>query len=232
MRDNDINEVGILNTEDGTRDTTVTKYNASLYKPVQELARRLEYYPIVQLISLSGMVWYFFGYNLKILGPSHNETIRMFAWYTYSVLTPSAGIGYFIVFMKVQPYAYNRFVVKIRELLRLPVDRTISTQSDLYRLSNSASTRSTEASFNGSAYVGDLSHRVGGLGSMGSMGNDLMRANTNISITSSSHASETMNCETMDEDMLITRIDTLHRQFYAQEAVNTNPIRAKETHDL
>lgn len=233
MRATELDEINTLNAEDGTRDTNVTRYatyHANMLKPVQELARRLEYYPVVQIVALSGLVWYFFGYNLAILGPSRNETTRMVAWYTYSVLSPCAGIGYFIVFLKVQPYAYSRFVTKLRDFFRLPVDRTISTQSDLYRLSSAASTRSVDlssrASTSGHPSACDPAHRMGH--------SDLMRATTlgspsMHSTTSSSQVSD--NCEAMDDDALISRIDELHKAFYAQD-VTSNPITAKDENIL
>lgn len=103
----------------------------------------------------------------------------MVAWYSYSILSPSAGIGYFIVFLKVQPFAYSRFVVKLREFFRLPVNRTISTQSDLYRLSNSASTRCSDLGYSGSGNGTGRGSEVGGAGTgtgagvTGSTGADL-----------------------------------------------------------
>jgi len=232
MRAAEMSEINLLNSESGTRDTTVTRYpgyTSNMLKPVQELAKRLEYYPIVQIIALSGLVWYFFGYNLAILGPSHNATTRMVAWYSYSVLSPCAGIGYFIVFLKVQPYAYNRFVKKLRDFFRLPVNRTISTQSDLYRLSSAAATRSVDLSHGASSHPSDLM-RAASMGTGMALGSNHPLRSVQ-STTSSSHASETINVETMDEDMLISRIDELQRAFFAQEVVSS-PIVNKSENNL
>ena len=229
MRDQEVNDAGHINAEDGTRDSSTARYHAGLYKPVQELARRLEYYPIVQIVALSGLVWYFFGYNLAILGPSHNATTRMVAWFTYSILAPSAGIGYFIVFLKVQPYAYTRFVSKLRDFCLLPVDRTISTQSDLYRLSSAASTRSVDLSGGSSGNpAADPTNRNL------AMNAELMRATTMLSTTSSSGASDDRNCETMDDDDLILRIDELRKSFIAREDIesSSNPIQDSKSNEL
>jgi hypothetical protein len=109
-----------------------TSYPAKInvYEPILELAKRLQYYPIVQILAIAGQLWYFLQFKFEYWGPQDNASLKLVAWYMYSVLTPCTGVGYFIVFLTVQPYAYNHFRTRLRQLFGAPQDRSLSIQSD------------------------------------------------------------------------------------------------------
>ena len=165
----------------------------NVYEPILELARRLKYYPIVQIVAILGQVWYFLEYNLKYFGPEHNETLKLVAWYMYSILTPSTGLGYFIVFLTVQPFAYNHLQTRLYWLFGSQSnERTLSIQSDTsYREPSSTTMRVTET---------DIQQRYSIDSSVSSSHNP-----TGASVFTNNTLS------TMDEDGLMRRIRELHR---------------------
>jgi hypothetical protein len=117
----------------------------NVYEPVMELARRLQYYPIIQIVAILGQLWYFLEYNLEYFGPKHNETLKLVSYFMYCVLTPSTGLGYFLVFLAVQPYAYAHFCTRLRQIFGIKVERQMSIQSDTsYREPSSTAIRVTE----------------------------------------------------------------------------------------
>lgn len=70
---------------------------------------RLQYYCLVQIISRIGATWYQlqYGFRETIDRSSSNFQTSVFA--VQFMLTPSAGIGYLIVFLAMQPEAYHHF---------------------------------------------------------------------------------------------------------------------------
>lgn len=74
------------------------------------LVRRLKYYPIVQVISrVAALVWdvkYGFGQYSWAQNTSVTEVVVQIL---YDITNPCAGIGYFVVFLWVQPSAYACF---------------------------------------------------------------------------------------------------------------------------
>lgn len=74
--------------------------------PIYLLSMRLIYYCLIQTISRIGASWYQLQY-----GYGHNyhhetaSTIQTVAYLLEYILTPSAGIGYLIVFLMIQPEA-------------------------------------------------------------------------------------------------------------------------------
>lgn len=73
--------------------------------PLKALVVRLKYYPIVQTIFRLSTIWYdlAYGYGQRShLSYSDSDTTFI---YFYSIMMPSAGIGYFMVFMFVTPGA-------------------------------------------------------------------------------------------------------------------------------
>jgi hypothetical protein len=122
-------------------------YKMSVYRPISELAERLKYYPVVQIISLLGLTWYFLEFVMKFFPPSHEGTTDVVSWYFYCILTPSTGIGYFIVFLKVQPYAYSHLCTRLHQMFgsfAQDTQRQESAESRIYRVSSTATTRTTE----------------------------------------------------------------------------------------
>lgn len=188
----------------------------SIYEPIRELAKRLKYYPVVQIIAILGQVWYFFGYNVDVLGPSsHDATLKLIAWYLYNILTPSTGIGYFIVFLNVQPYAFTHLCNRIYRNMGLPTHtRSLSFQSDQYheprstldRIPDDLSFRhfatsvdsgtSSNATMLSHLTGADASHVTSGSGNVASMDEEtlmrrireLRRANLRINDPTSSHS--------------------------------------------
>ena len=217
------------------RETTYGKNNVN--KPILELSRRIKYYPVVQVVCLLGLTWYFFGYDLHLFGPQHSATYQTIAWYAYCVLSPAAGIGYFIVFLIVQPFAYKRLRQRFRELMGLPVDRTMSAQSGIVgRLSSvsgrgSDSTESTAQTTSSSVNTFISSLTTSSVAVLNANAN----ANTNADINRSSlygrnyhaHALSDRDYAAMDDDMLIERIENAHRVRHSvsqPESSQNNPM--------
>lgn len=167
----------------------------NIYEPVRELARRLQYYPIVQIVTMMGQIVYFLSYNMEYFGPTKDDTLHLVAWYGYSILTPSAGIGYFIVFLTVQPFAYSHLCTRIRRMCGLPTGRRHSTDSDMYREPQTTNVRVTERGNSNSVDSSSVS-------SLGTF-------NTSNTGVTSTHL--TVNTEhtyaSMEDDTLIKKLD-------------------------
>ena len=91
--------------------------------PVKLLALRLKYYPIVQIMCRVGVAWYegitgTTGYDN--LYPEGSPLSTKIAFYLYSITQPSAGIGYFVVFLCVSPGSYREFKKAVGRVLCLP----------------------------------------------------------------------------------------------------------------
>lgn len=185
------------------RETRYSNYHKSVNEPIIELSRRIKYYPIVQIISLLGITWYFFAYILHLFGDG-DMNLQLAVWYIYSVLSPAAGIGYFVVFLTVQPYAYKHLSRRIREFLGVPIDRTISAQSEIYRTS-SASTVSY--SVDSQAYGAGSEHA----GHPALSGLRTHVSSLTASTVSFSNPIAVVDCAGMDDDALIEHIEHAYR---------------------
>jgi hypothetical protein len=79
--------------------------------PVRVLSSRIKYYPIVQVVTLSGAFWYVFQYSFDT--QSYRATpmplAQQISLVFYALTLPSAGLGYFAIFLLFQPQAYNHF---------------------------------------------------------------------------------------------------------------------------
>jgi hypothetical protein len=209
---------GNLHNNRGSR---VSTYHKNLNKPIIELSRRIKYYPIVQIISLLGITWYFFGYILGLLGPRSDANLQVSVWYVYSILSPAAGIGYFMVFLTVQPYAYKHLSRRVRELCGVPIDRTISAQSDVYRTS-SASIRSSDA----------YGHSINSEQTRTTLGVTFVSSLTQSTI-SSSNPIAVVDCAGMDDDALIEHVEQAYRtRSTASGAVGQNPMVGVAANDI
>lgn len=78
------------------------------------LARRFSYYPICGAITRLGASWYEAAYSFGYSSIDDDmPTAKKVALIFYAFLTPSAGIWYFIIFLMMQPYAYNHLMQRI-----------------------------------------------------------------------------------------------------------------------
>lgn len=78
------------------------------YKPLLVLSSRLKFYPICQVVTRLWPTIYEFihGYNDDVPPTGFWSS---FAFYLYCLFLPSAGIGYYVVFLVMQPQAYDKF---------------------------------------------------------------------------------------------------------------------------
>jgi hypothetical protein len=73
------------------------------------LAARLKYYPIVQTITRLPATIYVFVYTGTGYANDHRAS-RIFANFLYDLTTPLGGLGFFLVFMSMQPMAKHHFM--------------------------------------------------------------------------------------------------------------------------
>lgn len=89
----------------------IRNYNKN--NPIFELTNRLIYYPIVQIITRIPPTWY----ELQFEVVNYNDditTTKIVSLMFYSIFLYSAGIGFFFVFLTVQPNAYKFFKNSIK----------------------------------------------------------------------------------------------------------------------
>ncbi len=95
--------------------------SAAAKDPIRVLSSRLKYYPIVQIITRSGAMWYQLQYGDRWNNVGDTGAfMQILSLCFYSVCLPSAGLGYFIVFLIVQPSAY----LHLKKRLRSKYNRT------------------------------------------------------------------------------------------------------------
>ena len=82
--------------------------------PIAILAFRMKYYPLIQIITRLAASWYEtkYGYTYNYL--YSYSIIEKFSIILYSITFPSAGIGYFLIFLIVTPGAYIHFIKSIK----------------------------------------------------------------------------------------------------------------------
>jgi hypothetical protein len=89
------------------RTTGDTMSMSSKSNPVFVLSMRLVYYCAVQTITRIGNSWYQLEYGFGAGYDANDATImQTVLYFSEFILTPSAGIGYLIVFLCIQPDAY------------------------------------------------------------------------------------------------------------------------------
>ena len=74
--------------------------------PLHALAARFKYYPIVQVLSRLGVSYYHRVYGLDYNYDSSSSLEKKLAFLWYAISYPSAGLGFFIVYLVVTPGAY------------------------------------------------------------------------------------------------------------------------------
>jgi hypothetical protein len=79
--------------------------------PVRLLASRMKYYPILQAITRFPLSFYQFhyGYDVEDYDSSGASAGKKFALVLSSICTPFLGIGFFIIFLEMQPLASKKF---------------------------------------------------------------------------------------------------------------------------
>jgi hypothetical protein len=74
------------------------------------LVGRLKYYPIVQIFTRIFAIWWDLEYGFQQTAwTGHYSTEKLIVQLAYDITNPFAGIGYFFVFLCVQPTAYAYF---------------------------------------------------------------------------------------------------------------------------
>jgi hypothetical protein len=74
--------------------------------PVIDLAKRLKYYPLCQVISRAGASYYQLKYGSQI-DATTTSPFKITTMTVFAVFTPITGFLYFLVFLKMQPRAYQ-----------------------------------------------------------------------------------------------------------------------------
>jgi hypothetical protein len=123
-----LNEIGIS-----------SRYS-SIRAPLQLLSSRIKYYPIVQILSRAWPTYYEIAYGFSKL---HNKVYavnnmqEIVSLYLFAFFLPIAGIGYFIVFLSMQPLAWHNFKVllglakPLKQSQRRGLSYTVLGQTDL-----------------------------------------------------------------------------------------------------
>ena len=90
------------------RSKSTTKTPAEI--AINTLCRRVMYYPILQTISRSGYAWYEsqYGFDFRVSQAEHNGE-RYTALMYSAIITPTVSFGYLIIFLYIEPNAYNSF---------------------------------------------------------------------------------------------------------------------------
>lgn len=90
------------------------KYNGpSAVSSLYIFTNRLKFYILVLIIARFWATWYEIQYNVDQdnENPETASILQNLVWIMAGLFTPSAGIGYFIVFIKMQPGALSIFDV-------------------------------------------------------------------------------------------------------------------------
>jgi hypothetical protein len=105
---------------------------------IRLLARRMIFYPIVQAIGRLGFAWYEQVYGFSIDNPHPTKT-QFASMLVISIITPLVSVGYLIIFLTMQPDAYQQF----KRLIRC---KTISAKPTRIRSSSHIRKGSSETS--------------------------------------------------------------------------------------
>lgn len=108
---------------------------------INRLSFRLFYYPLVQAISRSGAAWYErqYGYNFSPdngynFSPEHTSNWAFAAQCTMAVSMPVASVGYLVIFLVMQPRAFET-LVGLFGWAKLPTPLTVGLLSGDYSMS-------------------------------------------------------------------------------------------------
>lgn len=133
--------------------------------PVRELASRIKYYPIVQIISRAGAAWYELAYGFDTDSYSKRDmgVTQAVSLFFFAICVPTAGIGYFMVFLKVQPAAYHHLCGRCSDLR----DRIVRTFCGCCVETDDWRRRSREDSVSSSIVLGKMSQPLMSMGTGG-----------------------------------------------------------------
>jgi hypothetical protein len=76
-------------------------------KAIRTLSMRLIYYPIIQAVSRSGSAWYEMQYKFDFDPTERVSRTQFVAQCFMALLTPSASYGYLVIFLLMQPNAWE-----------------------------------------------------------------------------------------------------------------------------
>jgi hypothetical protein len=79
---------------------------------IRALAHRIILYPVVQAIGRSGYAFYEYAYGADV-SPSNNAPGAYGCLIFLSIITPTTSVGYLIIFLLMQPKAYDHFKAMI-----------------------------------------------------------------------------------------------------------------------
>ena len=81
---------------------------------VRELVRRLKYYPLLQIISRVFYLIYVFQYNSVDYNPANlTDTARFAILLLYSIAVTICTVALLIVFLAMQPNAYQHLILRL-----------------------------------------------------------------------------------------------------------------------
>lgn len=88
--------------------------------PVLILSSRIKFYPLVQIFAMLGIILYEVQYGFDPSSYNNNGSAwRSFCLMFFGITYPSAGIGYFVVFLLFQPNAARHLKHKLEQWLSL-----------------------------------------------------------------------------------------------------------------
>ena len=120
--------------------------------PVAALSSRMIYYPIVQVLTRCAAAWMEFGYppsgpgNDDVPSDTVKSTSYQVANFLYAVSGPSAGVGFFLIFLFMQPAAFSHLKAKICCQFGEPNTPAQSLKADILRESHSVCIAEIDAS--------------------------------------------------------------------------------------
>jgi hypothetical protein len=83
--------------------------DAASFSAITELTSRLKHYVVVQTVTRIGATWYQLQYGFGSTYDSNEATtMQTVSVFFELILTPAAGVGYLVVFLCIQPEAWNR----------------------------------------------------------------------------------------------------------------------------
>eukprot|EP01034_Spumella_vulgaris_P026192 gene26192-32729_t len=98
--------------------SSFANFKTAINDPLKTLAGRLKYYPMVQICTWIGAAWYEFEYGFTISsfdGEGRKSTMQLVCIYVDAICSPSAGLGFFVIFLVVQPTAYAHLVFHVKK---------------------------------------------------------------------------------------------------------------------
>ena len=124
---------------------------------INTLCRRVMYYTILQTISRSGYAWYEaqYGFDFSVYEAEHNQERYAALMYT-AIITPTVSVGYLILFLTIEPNAYDCFkeiFCGIKNLRSMSKNDSVTnlddgTTKNSDRISDTLSERQTDYRYN------------------------------------------------------------------------------------